>query len=78
MVKKYQDFERGESASETGRTYVPPRVFKEMAQLGQLKEMLMQRLSEVTPLNTDGSHPRGSVAVKEENAYSHQKGDFWK
>ena len=51
MVKKYPDFERGESASETGRTHIPPRVFKEMAQLGQLKEMLMQRLSEVTPLN---------------------------
>ena len=51
MVKKYPDFERGESASETGRTHIPPRVFKEMARLGQLKDMLMQRLSEVTPLN---------------------------
>ena len=51
MVRKYPDFERGESASETGRTHIPPRVFKEMARLGQLKDMLMQRLSEVTPLN---------------------------
>ena len=51
MVKKYPDFERGESASDTGRTHIPPRVLKEMARLGQLKDMLVQRLSEVTPLN---------------------------
>ena len=29
MVKKYPDLERGESASETGRDHIPPRVFKE-------------------------------------------------
>ena len=27
MVKKYPDLERGESASETGRTHIPPRLF---------------------------------------------------
>ena len=30
MVKKYPDLERGESASETGRDHIPPRLFKEM------------------------------------------------
>ena len=30
MVRKYPDLERGESASETGRDHIPPRVFKEM------------------------------------------------
>ena len=29
MVKKYPDLERGESASQTGRDHIPPRVFKE-------------------------------------------------
>ena len=33
MVKKYPDLERGESASETGRDHIPPRVFKQMARL---------------------------------------------
>ena len=33
MVKKYPDLERGESASETGRDHIPPRVFKEMTRL---------------------------------------------
>ena len=28
MVKKYPDLERGESVSETGRTHIPPRLFK--------------------------------------------------
>ena len=30
MVLKYPDLERGESASQTGRDHIPPRVFKEM------------------------------------------------
>lgn len=51
MVKKYPDFERGESASETGRTYIPPRLFKQAARLIRQKEKLGQLLSELTPLN---------------------------
>lgn len=51
MVKKYPDFERGESASETGRTHIPPRLFKQAAQLNRQKEKLVQLLSELTPLN---------------------------
>ena len=37
MVRKYPDLERGESASETGRDHIPPRVFKEMARLTKQK-----------------------------------------
>ena len=33
MEKKYTDFERGESASLTGRTHIPPRLFKQAARL---------------------------------------------
>ena len=51
MVKKYPDFERGESASETGRTHIPPRLFKQAARLNRQKEKLVQLLSELTPLN---------------------------
>ena len=51
MVKKYPDFERGESASETGRTHIPPRLFKQAAHLTHQKEKLVQLLSELTPLN---------------------------
>ena len=51
MVKKYPDFERGESASETGRTHIPPRLFKEAVRLNRLKEKITRLLSEITPLN---------------------------
>ncbi len=33
MVKKYPDLERGESANQTKRDHIPPRVFKEMTRL---------------------------------------------
>ena len=51
MVKKYPDFERGESASETGRTHIPPRLFKEAVRLNRQKEKITRMLSEITPLN---------------------------
>ena len=51
MVKKYPDFERGESASETGRTHIPPRLFKEVVRLNRQKDKIAQLLSEITPLN---------------------------
>ena len=51
MVKKYPDFERGESASETGRTHIPPRLFKEAVRLNRQKEKITRLLSEITPLN---------------------------
>jgi hypothetical protein len=51
MAKKYPDFERGESASETGRSHIPPRVFKEMTRLTKQKEKLDELLTGVNPLN---------------------------
>lgn len=51
MVKKYPDFERGESASESGRTHIPPRLFKEAVRLNRQKDKIARLLSEITPLN---------------------------
>ena len=51
MVKKYPDFERGESASLTRRTHIPPRLFKQAARLTRQKDKLMQLLSEMNALN---------------------------
>ena len=51
MVKKYPDFERGEAASETGRTHIPPRLFKEAVRLNRQKDKITRLLSEITPLN---------------------------
>ena len=51
MVKKYPDFERGESASLTGRTHIPPRLFKEAARLTRQKDKLMELISEMNALN---------------------------
>ena len=51
MVKKYPDFERGESASVTGRTHIPPRLFKQAAHLNCQKDKLMQLISEMNPIN---------------------------
>ena len=47
MVKKYPVLERGESASETGRDHIPPRVFKQMTRLTKQMEKLDAMLSDV-------------------------------
>ncbi len=51
MTEKYPDFERGESASETGRDHIPPRIFKEMTHLTKQKEKLDELLTGINPLN---------------------------
>ena len=51
VVKKYPDLERGESASETGRQHIPPRLYKEAIHLNSLKDKLMELLSGTNPLN---------------------------
>ncbi len=51
MVKKYPDLERGESASETGRTHIPPRLFKEAVHLNRMKEQIMVLMSDTNLLN---------------------------
>ncbi|MCC8091499.1 MAG: plasmid recombination protein [Oscillospiraceae bacterium] len=51
MVKKYPDLERGESASETGRTHIPPRLFKEAVHLNRMKEQIMALMADTNLLN---------------------------
>ena len=51
MVNKYPDLERGESASETGRTHIPPRLFKEAVHLTRMKEQIMDILADTNPFN---------------------------
>ena len=51
MVGKYPDLERGESASETGRTHIPPRLFKEAVHLNQMKDQIMAILNDSNPFN---------------------------
>ena len=51
MVAKYPDLERGESASETGRGHIPPRLFKEAVHLNRMKEQIMAILNDTNPFN---------------------------
>ena len=51
MVRKYPDLERGESASETGRTHIPPRLFKEAVHLNRIKDQIMAILNDSNPFN---------------------------
>ena len=51
MVGKYPELERGESASQTGRDHIPPRVFKEMTRLTKQKEQLDGLLEGINPFN---------------------------
>ena len=51
MVQKYPDLERGESASQTGRDHIPPRIFKEMTRLNKQRQKLDELLSDIGPFN---------------------------
>ena len=51
MVKKYPDLERGESASKTGRTHIPPRLFKKATKLRCLEQTLRELLGNINPMN---------------------------
>ena len=51
MVKKYPDLERGESASQTGRDHIPPRLFKEAIHLNRMKEQIMAILNDTNLFN---------------------------
>ncbi len=51
MVKKYPDLERGESASLTGRTHIPPRIFKQATKLNRLEKKLKELLSSINAMN---------------------------
>ena len=52
MVQKYPDLERGESASQTGRDHIPPRIFKEMTRLNKQRQKLEELLTGIGPLNS--------------------------
>ena len=51
MVKGYPDLERGESASETGRTHIPPRIFKQATRMRRLEQKLRELLASINPMN---------------------------
>ena len=51
MVKKYPALERGESASETGRDHIPPRIYKEAVHLSRMKEQIMALMADTNLLN---------------------------
>ena len=52
MVVKYPGLERGESASQTGRDHIPPRIFKEMTHLNKQRQKLEELLTGIGPLNS--------------------------
>ena len=51
MVTKYPELERGQSASQTGRNHIPPRIFKEMTRLTKQRERLEELLGSINPFN---------------------------
>lgn len=64
MVKKYPDLERGESASETGRTHIPPRLFKEAVRLNKEREALLGLMAKVTPQNAAKAMPKLKIRME--------------
>ena len=84
MVKKYPDLERGESASETGRTHIPPRLFKELSaekvdlekQLSSASKESVKRKLEITQKLSELDELRRTVdAIPDEviRAYTERK-----
>ena len=63
MVKKYPDFERGESASLTGRTHIPPRIFKQAIRLNKQREQLEKLISELNAFNAAKKMPEIKVLM---------------
>ena len=51
MVGKYPELERGESASKTGREHIPPRVFKQAANLNKQATRIFALLQDTNPFN---------------------------
>ncbi len=51
MVGKYPELERGESASKTGREHIPPRVFKQAANLTKQAKRIHELLEDTNPFN---------------------------
>ena len=51
MVSIYPDLERGESASKTGREHIPPRIFKQAANLNKQAKAILELLSDTNAFN---------------------------
>ena len=51
MVQKYPDLERGESASKTGRSHIPPRIFKQATHLNRQLDKILQLLADTNVWN---------------------------
>lgn len=51
MNREYPELERGESASDTGRRHIPPRLYKEAVHLNSMRDKLMELLSSTNALN---------------------------
>ena len=51
MVGKYPELERGESAGKTGREHIPPRVFKQAANLTKQAKRIHELLEDTNPFN---------------------------
>ena len=51
MVRKCPELERGESARETGRVHLPPRLYKEAVHLNAQRDRLMELLSGTNAFN---------------------------
>jgi hypothetical protein len=51
MVSIYPDLERGESANKTGREHIPPRIFKQAANLNKQANAILELLSEINAFN---------------------------
>ena len=51
MVSKYPELERGESASKTGREHIPPRIFKQAANLNKQAKRIHELLADTSPFH---------------------------
>ena len=64
MVKKYPELERGESASETGRDHIPPRIFKQARNLNKQAEHIFGLLDGMNALNAKKTADELDTALK--------------
>ena len=64
MVKKYPVLERGESASETGRVHIPPRVYKQAANLNKQGQYIEGLLDSINPFNAKKVSEELDTALK--------------
>ena len=64
MVKKYPELERGESASETGRDHIPPRIFKQARNLNKQAQHIFGLLDGMNALNSKKTAAELDAALK--------------